>query len=72
MIKQIDKTGRTKSLYICDMCGNIINATNRIGIHTKLGTDKSIPKKWDLCNDCYKILEKSIKRYKKRKKEKFI
>ncbi len=70
MIKQIDKTGKTKSLYMCDMCNKTMEITNRIGIHTKRGTDKSISKKWDLCNKCYEMLEKSINKYRKKKTKK--
>lgn len=72
MIKNIDKTGKTNSLYICDMCGKIVDTINRVGVHVKFGTDKSILKKWDLCSKCYIMLEKSIGKYKKRKTEKFL
>lgn len=70
MIKKIDKTGKNKSLYICDMCNKIINTTNRVGIHTKIGTDKIIQKKWDLCDKCYAILNRSIIKYKGKKERK--
>lgn len=66
MLKKIDKTGKTKTLYICDMCGKMVNMEDRVAIHTKIGTDKSIQKKWDLCNKCYVLLNRSIIKYKKK------
>lgn len=32
MIVNLDKTGKTKTLYECDMCGKVIETKNRTGI----------------------------------------
>lgn len=36
----------------------------------KNGTDKSLFKKWDLCDDCYRMLVRSISKYNKKRTEK--
>lgn len=35
MIKKLDKTGKNKTIYECDMCSRIINVENRVALHTK-------------------------------------
>lgn len=35
MINRLDKTGKTKTLYECDMCGRIIDAGRRTVLYTK-------------------------------------
>lgn len=63
MIVNLDKTGKTKTLYECDMCGKVIETKNRTGIFAK--TIEKREKQWDLCDICYNKLNQSIKKYKK-------
>lgn len=67
MINKLDKTGRTGTLYECDMCGRIVETKNRTAIYTK--TAKEQHKQWDLCDKCYNKLRKSIKKYRKSRTE---
>lgn len=64
MINKLDKTGKTKTLYECDMCGKIVETKERTALYTK--TNKKQCKQWDLCNECYNKLRKSIKKYRKK------
>lgn len=68
MILNLDKTGKTKTLYECDMCGKIIDTKNRTAIFTKIA--KKQEKQCDLCDICYDKLNKSIKKYRKFRTEK--
>ena len=48
------------SKYVCDMCRKELKKQDRILIATsEKGKDKTI-KKWDVCQNCMKILEKNI------------
>lgn len=64
MINKLDKTGKTKTLYECDMCGKIVETEERTALYTK--TNKKQCKQWDLCNKCYNKLKRSIKKYRKK------
>lgn len=68
MINKLDKTGKTKTLYECDMCGKIIETEERTALYVRTGKEQH--KKWDLCNKCYEKLRRSIKKYKKIRTEK--
>lgn len=49
------------SEYQCDMCHKPLKKQERILISTsEIGKDKPI-KKWDLCENCMKIIEKNVK-----------
>ena len=49
------------SKYVCDMCKKELKKTERILVGTsKIGEDKTV-KKYDLCENCMKIIEKNIK-----------
>lgn len=64
MINKLDKTGKTKTLYECDMCGKIVETERRTAIYTR--TSKKQCKQWDLCDICYWKLRKSIKKYREK------
>ena len=67
MINKLDKTGKTETLYECDMCGIIVETKNRTAIYIK--ANKKQHKQWDLCDRCYTKLRKSIKKYRKSRTE---
>lgn len=49
------------SKYICDMCKKELKKSERILVGTsEIGQDK-ILKKYDLCENCMKIIEKNVK-----------
>lgn len=70
MLIETDHTGKKKSIYQCDMCKKVIYTAVDIRYKiTAAKPDKVQMKafyKWDLCEHCYHILEKSIKNYRKR------
>ena len=35
MINKLDKTGKTKTLYECDMCGKIVDTERRTALYTR-------------------------------------
>ena len=70
MIKKLDKTGKAKTLYECDMCGKIVETEERIALYTK--TARKQCKQWDLCDNCYNKLNRSIKKYRKNLERAFL
>lgn len=49
------------SKYKCDMCHKTLKKQERILVSTsEIGKDTLI-KKWDLCENCMKIIEKNVK-----------
>lgn len=65
MLININYIDKNKSTYRCDMCNRVINSNNKITLQTRQTSNTK--KKWDLCEHCYDILDKSIK--KRREKE---
>ena len=63
MLISMDKTGKTKSVYKCDRCGEIIENINghryRISAHKPKGR-KTTVNGWDFCRRCYLILCKGV------------
>ena len=64
MINKLDKTGKTKTLYECDMCGKIVETERRTAIYAR--ATKEQHKQWDLCDECYSKLRRSIKKYRRK------
>lgn len=61
MIIEKNNNGIFSSRYKCDMCRKTLNKEQRLLVSTsELGKDKTI-KKWDLCENCMKIIEKNVK-----------
>ena len=49
------------SKYECDMCHKPLEKKQRILISvSEIGKDRPI-KKWDLCQNCMKVIEKNVK-----------
>lgn len=66
MLKSIDTSGKTGSIYVCDRCGkdlcNNKDMINRITSYkSTLGYYKH-DRKWDLCDRCYRALCRGIKK----------
>lgn len=58
------------SKYICDMCRKEIKKQDRILVATsEKGKDNTL-KRWDLCENCMKIIEKNILIWYNRQKNK--
>lgn len=52
-----------KSRYICDMCRKELEKQDRILIGTsEKGKDRMI-KRWDLCENCIKILDRNVSKW---------
>ena len=66
MLIKLDKLNKIDSRYECDMCKTKLNGINRFVIHISKGTNNS-KKKWDLCENCLKIISKNIKKWNERK-----
>ena len=55
MLKKIDNKNNNNSIFICDRCGKNVDWDNKYSII--VGVHRSVPaKKWDLCENCYKII----------------
>lgn len=68
MTKEIDKKNKENTIYKCDMCSKEVNRKENNKIYKQSVEDKHMKKKYDLCNECYKILERSINKYSRRNK----
>lgn len=64
MLYQIDKKCKSNTIYECDRCKSKIVAINNHAIYVKEAYGHPI-KKWDLCERCYKSLERGVKKWKK-------
>ena len=60
MIIKKDLKNKNNTIYKCDRCKRKITRENNYKVFIKTNTDKQPVKKWDLCDRCYKSLEKGI------------
>ena len=61
MLVEINHADKNKSIYKCDMCNKRINVESKIAICTSKQNENA-KKRWDLCEHCYRILDKSIEK----------
>ena len=59
MLISINIHDKNKSTYVCDRCKVYISNLNRKAIFIAEGIEAP-RKKWDLCQKCYKALERGI------------
>lgn len=50
----------SSSKYICDMCKKPLNKQQRILIGSSQKGKDVLKKRWDLCENCMKIIEKNV------------
>lgn len=65
MLYQIDNKNKENSIYICDFCKEKINSNNKYSLYTQYPKAKNPIKKLDLCERCYKSLERGVEKWKK-------
>lgn len=61
MIVTKDVRDKNKTTYKCDRCKKVITRKNDYKVFIKQVEDKQPVKKWDLCDRCYKSLQKGMK-----------
>lgn len=70
MLIKTDHSGKKKSIFQCDMCNKIINTATDIRYMVSVAKPEKLRMrafhKWDLCEHCFKILNRSIQNYKKK------
>lgn len=64
MLLKKDFQNQFKSTYKCDRCGQIVDVKHKIGIYTQKYLCNS-KKYCDLCEKCFRALERGIKNGKK-------
>ena len=68
MLISTNKSDKSNSKYKCDMCKNFLSPLNRYNILVAEGYANP-RKKWDLCSNCFRILNKNIENWEQRKKK---
>lgn len=61
MILKIDRIDKNKSVYTCDYCNKTMSIEERKGIYVTNNVGQP-RKRWDLCNTCFKMLERGIEK----------
>lgn len=69
MLIVTNRFDKSASKYECDMCKNKISAIDRMAISVAQSYGNS-KKKWDLCQKCYKKVEKAVENWYIKKGEK--
>ena len=62
MLMSSNKAAKSDNKYKCDMCRTFLSSEKRVTISKAIGYENP-KKKWDLCADCYKLLNRSIERW---------
>lgn len=62
MLIEKNRQNRTKTIYECDRCGDMITMQDNVRIFIQKFNDKVPKKRWDLCRKCYKMLVKGIEK----------
>lgn len=60
---------KEETIYRCDRCGKIIHNNDNYKILTKCWNDTSPEKRWDMCNDCFKLLRNTMNKHKNKIRE---
>ena len=64
MLLKVDIKNKFKSMYECDRCGRIVDVKHKIGIYMQ-GYLSNSKKYCDLCEKCFRALDRGIKKGKK-------
>lgn len=64
MLIKKDFKNQFESTYACDRCGKIVDVQHKVGIYLQRYLNNS-RKYCDLCEKCFKALERGIKKGKK-------
>lgn len=61
MLVGLDYSNKNKSVYCCDRCNKTMTIQEKKGIYitNNVGQPR---KRWDLCNTCFKMLERGIEK----------
>lgn len=59
MVIEINKYYKEKTIYECDRCKAKVHTSQRKGIYITNETGQP-NKRWDLCMNCFKLLERGI------------
>lgn len=62
MIIKKDVNNKDNTIYRCDKCKRETTRKDNYGIFIKEAENKQPKKKWDLCEKCYKSLEKGVEK----------
>lgn len=61
MLLKINKFDKSESKYCCDRCKTLLSPMNRYTLYVAEGIREK-REKWDLCKNCYRLLEKGIEK----------
>jgi len=68
MLINLNKFDKNESKYECDMCKEQMSSLRRITVNIAEGYANP-RKKWDLCINCYRIIEKNVNNWVGRKQK---